>query len=855
MISYRNRTPVAVCIIVAMLAALVVPISGTQGSYAQSSEALTESIEVVNLPEKGEVLLGLDEDEMFERIQLKIKLKDGSEKIISDLGIGGGDIHLTNSNYAETELEYNQDEYGENGNLKEGDNKITVKYREYITVLNPDYNPETDYEDEQYMPKLVNTLETSFVVKGIVFDGYDPPLENDKAINSEVSRFGNEILFSNNELWKAPAASIRYTKKDNIKGIAKEVYNNMYLDTSGILTVENLNSEKIYSFDQVKDFQSDYILQESGRLTSIEQYYGWDNDRTERLETEVVAEDIDYCYVRPDLDGDYYTVNKNGIPFFYEQDYDWDTDQPKRVQWKMDDAKVVTIVENPLCWWEDGDVSYLTENNELKTFWIERPRDEDGEPIGEQVPKNRLLKDNIVSIMEYFAIGADGKTYSVADGRKLLDNRIIDYKATDRGVFAADDKGNLYLYTDTWKYPEGSDDGEYVMELTKAANNFDSFSNYGYYDKSGKQHGLPEYYEDDNENIVIEENTSLEWPLEEDGTVYLGSHKILTNVISVGRIEGSNTLVMGRKDGTIWLFDQDSYFYENRKRIAKPQKFSQELLNEVFDIKTTDISTLKFEYQTEVVYNGYGASYPELTIWDGEKVLTRGLDYTVTYQNNTAPGQAKMIVKGQGAYKGTKTLDFTILKQGQKPTTPQKPVKPVVKKAASITAKNFTKTYGNKPFSLGAKATSGGKLSYKSSNTKVATVSNTGRVTLKGPGKATITITAAATANYNAASKSVTITVKPKKVAGLKVKKGKKRMTVSWKRDKKVTGYQITYAQNKKFKKGKKTITISKNKTIKRTVKKLKARKTYYVKVRAYKKVGKTKIYGAYSGTKKVKVR
>ena len=180
---------------------------------------------------------------------------------------------------------------------------------------------------------------------------------------------------------------------------------------------------------------------------------------------------------------------------------------------------------------------------------------------------------------------------------------------------------------------------------------------------------------------------------------------------------------------------------------------------------------------------------------------------------------------------------------------------PVVKKNAAITAKSFIKTYGNKPFSLGAKANSGGKLTYKSSSTKVATVSSTGRVTLKGPGKATITITAAATANYNAASKNVTITVKPKKVAGLKVKKGKKRMTVSWKRDKKVTGYQITYAQNKKFKKGKKTITISKNKTIKRTVKKLKARKTYYVKVRAYKNIGKTKIYGAYSGTKKVKVR
>ena len=195
------------------------------------------------------------------------------------------------------------------------------------------------------------------------------------------------------------------------------------------------------------------------------------------------------------------------------------------------------------------------------------------------------------------------------------------------------------------------------------------------------------------------------------------------------------------------------------------------------------------------------------------------------------------------------------LPQPEKPVTPQKPVEPVAKKVTEITAKNFTKTYGNKPFSLEAKATSGGKLSYKSSDTKIATVSSDGRVTLKGPGKAIITITAAATANYNTASKNVTVTVKPKKTVGLKVKKGKNRMTVSWKRDKKATGYQITYAQNKKFKKGKKNITISKNKTVKRTIKKLKARKTYYVKVRAYKKVGKTKLYGGYSVVKRVKVR
>ena len=176
---------------------------------------------------------------------------------------------------------------------------------------------------------------------------------------------------------------------------------------------------------------------------------------------------------------------------------------------------------------------------------------------------------------------------------------------------------------------------------------------------------------------------------------------------------------------------------------------------------------------------------------------------------------------------------------------------PETKQNQNIAVANITKTYGNKAFSLGAKAKT--KLTYKSSNKNVATVSSTGKVTLKGPGKATITITAAATNQYNAATKKITIIVKPKKVTGLKAKKGKKRMTVRWKRDSKATGYQITYAQNKKFKKSK-SITISKNKTVKKTVKKLKAKKTYYVKIRTYKKVGKMKIYGAYSKTRKVKV-
>ena len=160
--TYRKH--ITVCVIIMMLVSLSVPFSGIQKSYAAADSALTENIEVVNLPENGEVLLGIGEQEMFERIQLKVKLKDGSEKIISDLYAEQGDIKLKNSNFAEIELEYNRNDYDTNGELKEGDNKITVKYREYTTVLNPNYDPETDYEDEQYMDKLVKTLKTSFTV-------------------------------------------------------------------------------------------------------------------------------------------------------------------------------------------------------------------------------------------------------------------------------------------------------------------------------------------------------------------------------------------------------------------------------------------------------------------------------------------------------------------------------------------------------------------------------------------------------------------------------------------------------------------------------------------------------------------
>lgn len=105
---------------------------------------------------------------------------------------------------------------------------------------------------------------------------------------------------------------------------------------------------------------------------------------------------------------------------------------------------------------------------------------------------------------------------------------------------------------------------------------------------------------------------------------------------------------------------------------------------------------------------------------------------------------------------------------------------------------------------------------------------------------------------------SVTKTFKiiPKKTSLSSVKDTKNSITVKWKKQsKQASGYQIQYTTDKKFKKGVKTTTVSSYKTTSKTIKKLSANKKYYVRIRTYKKVGKTKYYSGWSSAKSVTVR
>ena len=102
---------------------------------------------------------------------------------------------------------------------------------------------------------------------------------------------------------------------------------------------------------------------------------------------------------------------------------------------------------------------------------------------------------------------------------------------------------------------------------------------------------------------------------------------------------------------------------------------------------------------------------------------------------------------------------------------------------------------------------------------------------------------------------NVTVISKPKSASIKKVKGAKKAVSVEWKKVSGVKGYQVQVATNKKFKKNKKTVTIKKQKTTKTTVKKLKAKKKYYVRVRTYKIVNGKKVYSSWSKVKTVKTK
>ena len=117
----------------------------------------------------------------------------------------------------------------------------------------------------------------------------------------------------------------------------------------------------------------------------------------------------------------------------------------------------------------------------------------------------------------------------------------------------------------------------------------------------------------------------------------------------------------------------------------------------------------------------------------------------------------------------------------------------------------------------------------------------------------TSTTTGTSSTGTNKTTTSSKVTVKKSAIKKAVRSKNNKKIKFTLKKVSGVKGYQIKYSTSKKFTK-KTTKTVKVKKTTK-TVTKLKKKKAYYAKVRAYKTVNGKTYYSKWSTVKKVKVR
>ena len=256
---------------------------------------------------------------------------------------------------------------------------------------------------------------------------------------------------------------------------------------------------------------------------------------------------------------------------------------------------------------------------------------------------------------------------------------------------------------------------------------------------------------------------------------------------------------------------------------------------------------------------------PDMRCSHCDKELQENVDYKIEYSNNIDPGVASMKIIGMGDYKGYE-LNFTFVIEKKTPTTTedQKPTTTTTEtKPTTGTTESSSATSETKP-------TTGTTASTTTTTTesKPTTEDKTTATTETRPStedSSTSGTTAAKKETATTAAPVIRISVK--KAAIQKIKALKKAFTINILKDKdQVTGYQISYSYKKNFK-GQKVKDLKKFKYKKIKVKRkkytitsykvkgLKRKKTVYVRVRAYKQVGKTKVYGKWSSVKKVKIK
>ncbi len=271
-------------------------------------------------------------------------------------------------------------------------------------------------------------------------------------------------------------------------------------------------------------------------------------------------------------------------------------------------------------------------------------------------------------------------------------------------------------------------------------------------------------------------------------------------------------------------------------------------LRDTFEIVRADISSGMVTKNLSNVKAQY--SYIDMTIQppikmnQGSYNLSSMKDYEIDYVNNYYPGTATMTIRGVGNYTGTIIKTFTITKR------------------AISTAKVKAQFDAWKRLVVTVSIPDNGRMLIPNVDYRYSVATN-------ALGKVTITVTGIGKNCYGTTVHIIAAEDNPNRPVPMTIVLGKvtvkratikkavnlkgKKIKLSWRKVSGAGGYQIRYALSKKKLKKAKLKKVKKNK-VTYTIRKLKKRK-YFIQVRAYKIVNKKTYYGAWSKTKKVKVR
>ena len=261
---------------------------------------------------------------------------------------------------------------------------------------------------------------------------------------------------------------------------------------------------------------------------------------------------------------------------------------------------------------------------------------------------------------------------------------------------------------------------------------------------------------------------------------YVSSSKKIAVVNSKGKVKGKYP---GKVTITVKAAANNNYNAASKKITVKVKGYAMTKAN-------TKITLSKKKY----TYDGK-AKKPKVKVKYKGKTLKKGKHYKVVYQDNINAGKAKVIIKGKGNYVGTVKKAYKIdqAKNPMKVTVPNEFVD--INKTLQIKVKKAK-----------------GKVTYTSSDKKIATVDKDGLIRGKKMGDVKITVEAEGNDNYKPAKKVLKISVGTQDLASNKCqvtlsrdqytydgnyKKPTATVRYDGKKLKENTDYTITYKDNK----------------------------------------------------------